>query len=534
MHFVVCRTNARSTSIGRPLICYQGVRRELLRILSAQIFGYAITERDKKAVCEMSKWLFGSVFLMGLLCCSALGQEANVAVPVTASLPDAGAIAVAAPSNASVQSTLNTGDQAWMLASSAFVLLMTPGLAFFYGGLVGRKNVLSILMQCFMCMALVTVLWVFVGYSIAFSGTEIGGGFCGNPLTHFLLDGVKTDASFEPVTNVKLGISQQTFMVFQMMFAIITPALIIGAFAERMKFLSFTLFIGLWSVLVYSPVAHWVWYGPALPNGLPHPLFGLGSFSAKDAVPEGALDFAGGTVVHINAGIAALVACLVLGPRRGYPHQITPPHNLPFAILGAGLLWFGWFGFNGGSAFGANPQAVQAFVTTQVAAATAGLVWSLIELIRNGKPTALGMITGVVAGLVGITPAAGFVDVKAALIIGAGATIISYIFVAFVKPALKYDDSLDVFGVHGMAGIFGALATGWFAQQGFGIGRLGGGVPQLLLQAKAVGITILYSGVMSFILLKLIDFTIGLRCTEDSEKMGLDLSDHAETAYTIS
>ena len=260
----------------------------------------------------------------------------------------------------------------------------------------------------------------------------------------------------------------------------------------------------------------------------------MGSFNAKDAVPEGALDFAGGTVVHINAGIAALVACLMIGPRRGYPHQITPPHNLPFAVLGAGLLWFGWFGFNGGSAFGATPQAVQAFVTTQVAAATAGLLWSLIEVVRNGKPTALGMITGVVAGLVGITPAAGFVDVKGALIIGAGATIVSYIFVAYVKPALKYDDSLDVFGVHGMAGIWGALATGFLALPGFGFERLGGGMPQFMLQLKAVVTTIVYSGVATFILLKVIDLAIGLRCTEDSEKMGLDLSDHAETAYTIS
>lgn len=491
----------------------------------------------------MIRWLLGSVLFMVFLGAPAWAQEAaetpapDAAAPVAAQTSDKGeafATAMSAPAAGAIQSTLNTGDQAWMLASSALVLLMTPGLAFFYGGLVGRKNVLSILMQCFMCMGLVTVLWVFVGYSMAFSGTEIGGGFCGNPMTHFLLDGVKTDQSFEPVPNVKLGISQQTFMVFQMMFAIITPGLIIGAFAERMKFVSFTIFIALWSLLVYSPVAHWVWYGPALPSGAPHPIFGLGSFSAKDAVPEGALDFAGGTVVHINAGIAALVACLVLGPRRGFPHQINPPHNLPFAVLGAGLLWFGWFGFNGGSAFGASPQAVQAFVTTQVAAATAGVTWSIMEFIRNGKPTALGMITGVVAGLVGITPAAGFVDVTAALFIGFGATIVSFIFVAVVKPALKYDDSLDVFGVHGMAGIFGALATGWFALQGFGIERQGGSIAQVLLQAKAVGITILYSGVMSFILLKLIDFTIGLRCTEDAEKMGLDLSDHAETAYTVS
>jgi len=292
----------------------------------------------------MLKWMLGLMMLCGMGSSICLGQEGAPAVDppaVTSAEPAVVAPVAVAPESAPAAapaSTLNTGDQAWLLASSAMVLLMTPGLAFFYGGLVGRKNVLSILMQCFMCMGVVTVLWVLVGYSIAFSGAEVGG---------------------------KLGISQQTFMVFQMMFAIITPALMIGAFAERMKFLAFTVFIALWSLLVYSPVAHWVWFGPS------HWLFGLGSFSAKDAVPEGALDFAGGTVVHINAGIAALVACLMIGPRRGYPKQVNPPHNLPFAVLGAGLLWFGWFGFNGGSAFGATPQAVQAFVTTQVAAATA-------------------------------------------------------------------------------------------------------------------------------------------------------------------
>ena len=447
--------------------------------------------------------------------------------PVVETTETAPAVAQEAPPE-SPASTLNSGDQAWMLACASFVLLMTPGLAFFYGGLVGRKSVLSILMQCFMCMAVVTVLWVFVGYSIAFSGSELGEGFCGNPMTHFLLEGIAADASFEPVTGVKLGLSQQMFMVFQMMFAIITPALIIGAFAERMKFIAFTVFIAVWSLIVYSPVAHWVWFGPA------HSIFGLGNFSATDGVPEGALDFAGGTVVHINAGIAALVACLVIGPRRGFPKQITPPHNLPFAVLGAGLLWFGWFGFNGGSAFGATPQAVQAFVTTQVAAATAGLTWAIIEMVRNGKPTVLGMITGVVAGLVGITPAAGFVDVKGALIIGFGATIVSYIFVAFVKPAMKYDDSLDVFGVHGMAGIFGSLATGLLALPGVGINRAGGSMAQFMLQGKAAIITIIYSAVMTFIILKVIDFAIGLRTSEDGEKIGLDLTDHAETAYTVS
>jgi ammonium transporter, Amt family len=472
-----------------------------------------------------------SFFLLAILCTGVFAQDATTVAPTVD--------AAAAPP----ASTLVPADQAWLLTSSALVLFMTPGLAFFYGGLVGRKNVLSILMQCFMCMSLVSLIWVTVGYSMAFSGAnpstvlkgepadEILGGFAGNPLKHFMLNGVAFDQSFEPVKDVKLGISQQLFMVFQMMFAIITPALIIGAFAERMKFLAFLVFIGLWSLLVYSPVAHWVWYGPS------HPIFGLGSFDPANN-PVGALDFAGGTVVHINAGIAALVCCLVIGPRRGFPKQIMPPHNLPFAVLGAGMLWFGWFGFNGGSAFGASPQAVRGFVTTQVAAATAGFTWSLIEIIRNGKPTVLGMITGAVAGLVGITPAAGFVEVWAAIVIGAGATAISYIFVAFIKPALKYDDSLDVFGVHGMAGIWGAMATGVFAIDGYGVdlkgGAFYGNTAQVMLQLKAVVVTIVYSGVVSFILLKLVDFTIGLRPTEDAEKMGLDLSDHAETAYTVS
>lgn len=486
----------------------------------------------------MIRAAFYSLFFMGLLCTSLVAQDATppaAVEPAAAELPastDTTEAAVATPPEAAAPDPLNTGDQAWLLVCSAMVLLMTPGLAFFYGGLVGRKNILSVLMQCFMCMCLVTILWVVCGYSMAFSGVELGGGFCGDPMEHFMLKGIADDKSFVPAGEVKLGISQQTFMVFQMMFAIITPALIIGAFAERMKFLAFLVFTGLWSLLVYCPVAHWVWFGPA------HPIFGLGSFAASDAMPEGALDFAGGTVVHINAGIAALVCCLVLGPRRGFPKQITAPHNLPFAALGAGLLWFGWFGFNGGSAFGASNQAVRAFVTTQVAAATAGFVWSLIELIRSGRATALGMITGCVVGLVAITPAAGFVSPASAIAIGAGGTVFSYIFVAFVKPAMKYDDSLDVFGVHGIAGIWGAIATGIFALDTYGVGRAGGWIngnfPQVMHQLKAVGVTILYSGVVSFILLKLIDFTIGLRVSEDGEKMGLDLTDHAETAYTIS
>ena len=514
-----------------------------LRTAAHMLLLLRFERKNFEAELDMIRTACYSFFLLAIMCTGLLAQDAaapEVPIPGAVAAP-AGEVA-AAP--IVVPPVLNAnGDQAWMLTCSALVLFMTPGLAFFYGGLVGRKNVLSILMQCFMCMALVSLIWVTVGYSLAFSGAnpstaiegtpadEVFGGFAGNPMKHLMLNGVAFDKNFEPVPNVFLGISQQTFMVFQMMFAIITPALIIGAFAERMKFLAFFVFIGLWSLLVYSPICHWVWFGPA------HPIFGLGLFDEKNN-PIGALDFAGGTVVHINAGIAALVCCLVIGPRRGFPKQIMPPHNLPFAVLGAGMLWFGWFGFNGGSAFGATPQAVRAFVTTQVAAATAGLLWSLIEIIRNGKPTALGMITGAVAGLVGITPAAGFVEVWAAIVIGAGATAISYIFVAFVKPALKYDDSLDVFGVHGMAGIWGAMATGVFAIEGFGVGLKGGAfygnTAQLWLQFYAVAVTIFYSGIVSFILLKLIDFTIGLRASEDGEKMGLDLSDHAETAYTVS
>lgn len=481
-----------------------------------------------------------SLFLLLGLCMTApaFGQGAPLPdAPATEAAATETPAATAAPAPAAeaapappAPGTTN-GDQAWMLTCCALVLLMTPGLAFFYGGLVGRKNILSVLMQCFLCMGVVTILWVVVGFSLAFSADDASfAGFVGNPMTHFMLKDISFTDVWQPVPTYNTAISEQTFMTFQMMFAIITPGLIVGAFAERMKFIAFMVFLPLWCLLVYCPVAHWVWYGPT-------GFFGLGSFN-EGAVSVGALDFAGGTVVHINAGIAALVCCIVLGPRRGYPKQMTAPHNLPFAVLGAGLLWFGWFGFNGGSGLYAGDQAVRAFVTTQVAAATAGVCWSIIELIRNGKPTALGMITGAVAGLVAITPAAGFVDVSSALVIGAVATVVSYIFVAFVKPALGYDDSLDVFGVHGMAGIWGAIATGIFAIKGFGYetngGLIEGNSYQVVLQAKAVLYTLVYSGVVSFILLKIIDFTVGLRCTEDAEKMGLDLSDHAETAYTIS
>lgn len=435
-----------------------------------------------------------------------------------------------APAAAVVIPPLDKGDQAWMLASSALVLFMTPGLAFFYGGLVRRKNVLSVLMQCFLCMSIVTVLWVVVGFSMAF-GSDVAGGFMGNPMDFFMLNGITAEEPWAPVTDFYLPISEQVFMVFQMMFAIITPGLIIGAFAERMKFSAFTIFLVLWVLLVYCPIAHWVWFGVTFP------VIGvIGAFDV-DATPIGALDFAGGTVVHINAGIAALISCVVLGKRSDVPKGGVPPHNLPFAALGAGMLWFGWFGFNAGSALGATPQAVSAFVVTQVAAAAAGLAWSLIEWIMHGRPTMLGMITGAVAGLVAITPAAGFVDVGPALVIGAVASIICYVFVAFVKPFAGYDDALDVFGVHGIGGMWGAVATGIFAKSGFGIGKAGGftvtgNLDQVLLQFKAVAITCIYSAVVTFVILKLVQVVVGLRTSDEGERLGLDVTDHAVPAYT--
>jgi Amt family ammonium transporter len=442
--------------------------------------------------------------VIGMMPTIALGQEASGVQEVIAE--------VAAEAEAP-----NAADTAWMLVSAALVCLMTPGLAFFYGGLVRRKNVLSILMQCFMCMGLVTVLWMVVGFSLAFGENTLGG-FIGSPLTYFMLKGL----SFTEVWS-GLTISQQLFMIFQCMFAIITPALIIGAFAERMKFSAFTLFTTIWLLVIYCPVAHWVWGGA-------EGIFALGG--------DGALDFAGGTVIHINAGIAALVACLVLGKRLGFAEgKISPPHNLPIAVLGAALLWFGWFGFNGGSAGAASDQAVRALVVTHIATAAAALAWAVIEWIRNGKPTVLGIITGAVAGLVGITPGAGFVDPIGALLIGLGATIVAYFFVAVVKHKLGYDDSLDVFGVHGMAGIWGAIATGIFAVKGYGIeeagGLLEGNVAQLVIQLKAVVYTLIYSGIGTFVILKLIDVTMGLRSSERSERIGLDLTDHSENAYTI-
>ena len=407
---------------------------------------------------------------------------------------------------------IDTGDTTWVIVASGLVLLMTPALAFFYGGLVRKKNMLSVLMQCFALMCIITIEWVLIGYTMSF-GPDIKG-FIGS----FAWVGLK-GVGLTPNADYAATIPHQAFMLFQCMFAIITPGLILGAFAERMKFSAFCVFSLIWAVLVYNPVCHWVW--------------AVGGFLRN----MGALDFAGGAVVHINAGIAALVAAIVLGQRKGYPTHISPPHNLPFAVLGAGILWFGWFGFNGGSALGANGIAVNAIVVTHIAAAAAGLTWSVLDWKINNHATMLGMITGAVAGLVAITPAAGFVSAIDAIWIGISVSVICYFAVATLKPKFGYDDSLDAFGVHGIGGIWGSLATGLFAQKSInpaGADGLFYGNPGLFLtQIKATLITIVYSFVLSFIILKVVNALMGLKVTEQEERIGLDLTQHRESAYTL-
>ncbi len=406
---------------------------------------------------------------------------------------------------------VNSGDTAWVLISSALVMLMTPGLAFFYGGMVRRKNVLSILMQCFIVLCLLSVQWVLYGYSISFAPSE---GFWGG-FKWFALNGV----GLEPYADYAATIPHQAFMIFQAMFAVITPALILGAFAERMKFSAFLVFILLWATFVYGPVCHWVW--------------GMGGWLRK----LGALDFAGGTVVHVNAGIAALTTALFIGKRKNIEKSVPAPHNMPFVVLGTALLWFGWFGFNAGSALAANGLAVNAFVVTNTAAAAAGLSWAIIEWMRNGKPTMFGVASGAVAGLVAITPAAGFVSVIPAIVIGLLVSVFCFTAVSIVKPRFGYDDSLDAFGVHCVGGIWGALATGIFASKAVNSagadGLLFGNPKQFLVQLAAVCVTLGYSLVVTVVIYKLVDIFIGVRVDEKSEAMGLDLTQHHERAYTV-
>jgi Amt family ammonium transporter len=406
---------------------------------------------------------------------------------------------------------INSGDTAWVLISSALVLLMTPGLAFFYGGMVRKKNILSVLMQCFIIMCVLSIQWVLFGYSLAFHPSQ---GFWGG-FAWAGLNGV----SLEPYADYAGTIPHQAFMIFQAMFAIITPALIIGAFAERMKFSAFLLFTLLWATFVYDPVCNWVW--------------GMGGWLRA----KGALDFAGGTVVHINAGIAALVTALVIGRRKNLEKNVPTPHNMPFVVLGTGLLWFGWFGFNAGSALAANGLAVNAFVVTNTAAAAAGLSWALIEWFHNGKPTIFGVCSGAVAGLVAITPAAGFVGVVPAIIIGLLVSVFCFIAVTMLKPKFGYDDSLDAFGVHCVGGIWGALATGLFASKAVNAagadGLFFGNPQQFLIQLFTVLITVGYAVIVTLVIYKVVDLILGVRVEEKDESVGLDLTQHRERAYTV-
>ena len=406
---------------------------------------------------------------------------------------------------------IDTGDTAWILVSTALVMFMTPGLALFYGGLVRGKNVLGTIMQSFFALGLVSVLWFAIGYTLGFAPE--GSKLIGSLNFVFLRDVGPEPFALAPT------IPHSLYMAYQMMFAIITPALITGAVAERMKFSGYVIFLGLWSVLVYSPVAHWVWGGGFL---------GLGDGNV------GALDFAGGTVVHINAGIAALAAIIYLGKRKGFGHEAFHPHNVPMVITGAAILWFGWFGFNGGSALGSNGLASTAFVNTHMATAAAMLGWLVVEWARNKAPTTIGAATGAVAGLVAITPAAGFIEPWAAVVLGFATGVICYAAVA-LKPRLGYDDSLDVVGVHMVGGIIGALLTGIFAttkvNEAGADGLLYGNPGQFTAQLIAVGVTIVYSFIATMIILKVTDLLVGVRVTEDEEMTGLDLTQHSESAY---
>ena len=441
----------------------------------------------------LAKYLFAGVVMLAFLVLyyidPTLAQEA--AEPVAEAAEEA------AP-------TLNSGDTAWMLTSTAIVLLMTiPGLALFYGGMVRKKNVLSVVMQCFAICCIITITWFAVGYSLAFTD---GGGmnsYIGG-LSKAFLKGVGID-------TLTLTIPESVFFTFQATFAIITPALIVGAFVDRMKFSALLLFMVLWSLIVYVPVTHWVWGGGFLANA-------------------GVLDFAGGTVVHINAGVAGLVCAIFLGRRYGYGSENMAPHNLVYSVIGASLLWVGWFGFNAGSAVAANGAAGMAMAVTQIATATAALSWMFTEWLVHKKPSILGIISGAVAGLVAITPAAGFVDPMGSLWIGIAAGILCFFASTTVKKALGYDDSLDVFGIHGVGGIVGAILTGVFAAEAIAgkTGLLEGNAGQVLTQIWGITATIVWCAVATFVILIIVNILVGVRVSQASEIEGLDINQHGE------
>jgi len=409
---------------------------------------------------------------------------------------------------------MNSGDTAWVLMSSALVLLMTaPALALFYGGLVRRKNVLSILMQCFIILCVISLEWILYGYSLTF-GPDTGMGIIGG-LDWIGLKGV----GGQPNADYAATIPHSVFMIFQCMFAVITPALMVGAFAERIKFSAFLVFTILWATFVYDPLGHWVW--------------GTGGWLRN----LGGLDFAGGIVVHTSSGVSALVMAILIGKRIGYQNQPFRPHNLPFTVMGAALLWFGWFGFNAGSALAANELAANAFITTNTATAAAGLTWALIEWQQYGAPTVLGAATGAVAGLVAITPACGFVNPMNAIFIGMLVSVFCYVAIAKIKAIFKYDDALDVFGVHGVGGIWGTIATGLFAEKAVNAsgadGLLFGNMHQFLVQGLLVIVTVVFAAGMTWIIFKFVDAFIGIRAEKNDEIVGLDLTQQSESAYTI-
>jgi Amt family ammonium transporter len=455
---------------------------------------------------KFSQWM-----LLGLLALAVPAARAAAASPEAA--PTATASPAAAPTPAMTAPTLlgadkiSAGDTAWMLTSTALVLMMcVPGLALFYGGMVRKKNVLATLMQSFACTCLVTILRWDIGYSWAFTP---GNGFIGgasralfNGMTYMHGD---TDSKLT-VSHLAPTIPETVYAMFQMTFAIITPALIAGAFADRMKFSAMLLFLAAWSLLVYAPIAHMVWEPTGWLNA------------------AGVLDYAGGTVVHINAGIAGLASCLVLGKRLGYPREAMPPHNLTLTLIGASLLWVGWFGFNAGSAVAADGRAGMAMLATQMATAAAALAWMFTEWVSKGKPSVLGIASGAVAGLVAITPASGFVTPTSAVLIGIAAGVLCFYAATSLKRAFGYDDSLDAFGVHGIGGIVGALLTGLLASK-----EISGADGSVLAQLKGVATTLVYGFVVSFAILKIIDKTVGLRVTEEQEREGLDISLHGES-----
>ena len=439
---------------------------------------------------------------------AGLGALLSVVMPGLAMAADE----VAAP-------VLNSGDTAWMLTATALVLFMTiPGLALFYGGMVRSKNILSVMMQCFAITGLISILWVIYGYSIAFDTTGMEQGvtnfnsFIGG-FSKVFLNGVTPDS----LTSATALFPEAVFITFQMTFAIITPALIVGAFAERMKFSAMLIFMGIWFTLVYAPIAHMVWSGD---GGL--------------LWDWGVLDFAGGTVVHINAGIAGLVACIVLGKRKGYPTTPMAPHNLGYTLIGAAMLWIGWFGFNAGSAAAANGTAGMAMLVTQIATAAAALGWMFAAWITHGKPSALGIASGVVAGLVAITPAAGTVGPMGAIVIGLASGVICFFCATSLKRKLGYDDSLDAFGVHGVGGIVGAILTGVFAAPVLGgFGEVTDIATQVWIQFKGVAFTVVYTGIVTYVILKVLDAVMGLRVAEEVEAVGLDLAEHNERGYNL-